>query len=210
MTMPGLVTMTAAVSYLVAGINPAIVLSKLVYKKDIRDFGSGNPGFTNFKRTFGGKLAGLVMFLDLFKSILLCTLSGLLFGHFCGMFHLGAAVSTCFSILGHSFPVWYGFKGGKGFLVMAASIWFMDWRAGMISLAILCALLFTTHYMSLSTVCAVLSAPISILVFGYQSIWIPILAAACALFIAVRHHENFKRLFTGTERKFYFKSKKEA
>ena len=107
----------AVVPYLVCGINPAILLSSLMYHKDIRTLGSKNPGFTNFKRVFGGKYAWLVFTLDIGKAALVCALSGIAFSSQFGLFQLGAAYAGFFAMLGHCYPVWYGFNGGKGFLV---------------------------------------------------------------------------------------------
>ena len=86
----------AVCAYLVGGINPAIVMSKLIYHKDIRTLGSKNPGFTNFKRVFGGKYAWLVFALDLLKSALLCVIFGPIFAKVCGSFSLGAAYVGAF------------------------------------------------------------------------------------------------------------------
>lgn len=138
----------AITAYLVGGINPAIVLSKLIYKKDIRTLGSKNPGFTNFKRVFGKKYAWLVFGLDLFKSALLCCVFGPVFSAAAGSFSLGAAYVGLFAMIGHAFPIWYGFIGGKCFSVGAAAIWFVDWRAALIAAGIMLILLFTVKIMS--------------------------------------------------------------
>lgn len=197
----------AITAYLVCGLNPAIVLSKAVYHKDIRTCGSGNPGFTNFKRTFGNKLAWWVLLLDLAKSAVVVALFSILFMVFFKDFQFGAAYTSLFVMLGHSYPIWYKLKGGKGFLVYMSAIWFVDWRCGVVALAIMMILLFTTKYMSLSTVCAMLSCPVTLLIVGAPVV-IVCLCAACVLFIAWRHRENFKRLIHGTESKFSLKSKK--
>ena len=200
-------------AYLIAGINPAIVLSKLIYHEDIRTCGkgSGNPGFTNFKRIYGMKTAWLVMALDIGKCCALLAVFGALFGRY-GADHelsydlrqIGVAYTMLKAGIGHDFPVWYGFKGGKAFLVNAAAVWFIDWRAGLVSLIILCLLLFTTHYMSLATMIAILSCPAVLLIIGAEPVAI-ILSAAAAVLMVIRHHENIGRLVKGTERKFYFK-----
>ena len=191
----------AITAYLVGGINPAIVLSKLIYKKDIRTLGSKNPGFTNFKRVFGKKYAWLVFGLDLFKSALLCCVFGPVFSAAAGSFSLGAAYVGLFAMIGHAFPIWYGFKGGKGFLVGLSTVYVIDWRVGLIATLIMIVLLFTTKYMSLSTVTAMLCCPILLALFGAARPTV-LIEAATVLFIALRHKENFKRLVAGTESKF--------
>lgn len=207
--MEVLVFIIAAVcAYLVSGINPAIVLSKAVYKQDIRELGSKNPGFTNFKRVFGGKCAYLVMALDLFKAALLILVFSQVFNAVNGQPQLGAAFTGFFAMLGHCYPVWYGLKGGKGFLVCFMSMWFIDWRAGIIATAILALILFTIKYMSLATICAMLICPIVMIIFGYESVFSLITATVMPLFMTYRHKENIKRLVKGTESKFSFRSQK--
>lgn len=200
---------SALVAYFVTGLNPAIIISKLVYHKDIRTCGSGNPGFTNFKRTFGGVWAWVVMAIDLLKSAVVVGTFALLFKHYTGHFQLGAAYTGLFCMLGHSFPIWYKFKGGKGFLVYMSLILFVDWRAWLVACAVLAALIFTIKYMSLSTMCAVTSSVV-VLFFTDAHPGAIISCTAMVLFIIIRHHENINRLIHGTERKFYFSSKKKS
>lgn len=199
----------ALCAYLVAGINPAIEFSKRIYHKDIRTCGSGNPGFTNFKRTFGNKWAWWVLLLDLAKVAVVVAVFAWLFELRLGQYQLGAAYTGLFALLGHAYPVWYGFKGGKGFLVYLSVIWFIDWRAGLVALLVMLVLLALTRYMSLSTVAAMLSCPVTLAVTGAPGSVIA-LCAVSVLYIAYRHKENFKRLKNGTESKFSLKSKASA
>ncbi len=198
--------LAAVISYLVAGINPAIAMSKLIYHEDIREKGSGNAGFTNFRRVYGNKWAWWVLTFDLFKGAVLAVIFGFAFRSVFGDFDLGAAYAGTFALLGHAFPVWYGFKGGKGFLTYLAVIFVIDWRAGLISVAVMMILLFTSHYMSLSTVIALLTAPITLWISGAR-LSVILMCLGCVLYIAVRHKENFERLIHGTENKFYLKKK---
>ncbi len=195
----------AIVSYLVAGWNPAITLSKAIYKKDIRECGSTNPGFTNFKRTFGNKWAWWVLILDLSKSAIVTVLCALLFEHCFGNYQLGGAYAWLFALLGHSFPIWYGFKGGKGFLVSLSAVLIIDLRVGLIATAIMVVLLIVTKYMSVATVTAMLVCPILLYISG-ASATVVCICAACVLFIAVRHKENFIRLKNGKESRFTVRS----
>lgn len=197
----------AVTAYLVSGWNPAITFSKLIYKKDIRTCGSKNPGFTNFKRTFGNKWAWFVLALDLSKAAVVVVIYAILFGNHMGMYQLGAAYTAVFAVLGHAFPIWYGFKGGKGFLVSLSSVWVIDWRVGLIATVIMIVLLLTTKYMSLSTVVAMLCCPVMLAIFG-SDIKVILIVTAIVLFMAIRHKENFKRLLKGTESRFELRSKK--
>ena len=198
----------AVCGYVVAGMNPAIALSKAIYKQDIREYGSKNPGFTNFRRTFGGKWAWWVLVLDLSKAAVAVGLFAWLLSLQGVDFQLAAAYTGIFCMLGHAFPCQYKFKGGKGFLVCLSTMCVMDWRVGLIATGIMVALLLTTKYMSLSTSVAMLLCPILLIPFGASGPVI-LMAAACALFMAVRHKENFIRLIQGKESKFRLWSKKE-
>lgn len=188
--------------FLLAGLNPAIVLSKLIYHKDIRTCGSGNPGFTNFKRTFGHKWAWWVLVLDLLKGALAVLVFAILFKWKLGEWQLGASYAGLFAMLGHAYPVYYKFKGGKGFLVYMSVVWFIDWRAGLTAVGIMLLLLFTTKYMSLATNLAMLSCPITLLICKVSP-WVIVLCSASVLFMLFRHRENIKRLFKGTESRTY-------
>ena len=193
----------ALAAYLVSGWNPAITFSRAIYHTDIRTCGSKNPGFTNFKRCFGNRWAWFVLALDLCKAALVVLLFALLFERHLGRYPLGAAYTGMFAVLGHAYPVWYRFRGGKGFLVSLSAIWVTDWRVGLIVTLLMIVLLLTTKYMSLATVTATLTSPILLLLAHAPAavIW---LNAAMVLFVAVRHRANFARLRAGTESKFSF------
>ena len=221
-----LLFIAAAISgYLVCGINPAILISKLVYKKDIRTCGSGNAGFTNFKRNFGHKWAWWVLLFDLLKGAVVIAVFAILFRQFSmlsdrqdDLFKFGAAYTGLFCVIGHSFPAWYKFKGGKGFLVTMSLVWFIDWKIGLIGLGIFMVLLFTVNYMSLASIVSMFSCPVILLICeiieGLDGGWRAIeVAIVVTYFLAVslmviRHWENIKRLLTGTEKKFYLFGKK--
>ena len=200
--------LAAVCGYVIAGMNPAIALSKAVYKKDIRECGSGNPGFTNFKRTFGNKWAWWVLVLDLSKAAVVVGLFAWLLSRQGVDFQLGAAYTGIFCMLGHAFPFQYKFRGGKGFLVCLSTMYVIDWRVGLIATGIMVVLLLTAKYMSLSTMIAMLLCPILLIPFGAQ---IPVicLASICAIFMTARHKENIQRLIKGTESKFSLKGKNE-
>ena len=199
--------LAAVCGYVVAGMNPAIAISRAIYKKDIRECGSGNPGFTNFKRTFGGKWAWAVLVLDLFKAAVTVGLFAWLLSREGVDFQFAAAYTGTFCMLGHAFPCMYKFKGGKGFLVCLSTVYVVDWRVGLIATGIMFVLLLMTKYMSLSTTLSMLLCPVLLIPFG-ASPAVLLLVAACAAFMAVRHKENFKRLIRGEESKFILKEKK--
>ena len=199
--------LAAVCGYVIAGMNPAIALSKAIYKKDIRECGSGNPGFTNFKRTFGNKWAWWVLVLDLSKAAVVVRLFAWLLSRQGVNFQFAAAYTGIFCMLGHAFPFQFKFKGGKGFLVCLSTMYVIDWRVGLIATGIMVILLLITKYMSISTTLAMLLCPILLIPFG-ASISVILMATFCAVFMAVRHKENFRKLIKGTESKFTLKGKK--
>lgn len=205
---PLLFITTAIVCYLIAGINSSIILSKAIFKKDIRTCGSGNPGFTNFKRNFGNKLAMVVLFLDLFKTAIPVAATAYFFEMIIHQWQLGAAYAGLFCMLGNGFPVWYGFKGGKGFLSFMGIMLMVDWRAWLVSVAVLGIILFSTKYMSLSSMSAATAGVVTLFLTD-ANLYTKLICVAIVIFIIIRHKANIQRLFKGTESKFYFKKKSE-
>ncbi|MBQ9773444.1 MAG: glycerol-3-phosphate 1-O-acyltransferase PlsY [Clostridia bacterium] len=203
-------------SYLLGGVNGAIILSRTVYHEDIRALGSGNPGFTNFKRIHGFAPATYaVMAIDIFKTIIPVLTFRILFGYFCDAAQLGAAFTLLFCMLGHVFPVWYKFKGGKAVLAYLSGIWFVDWKMGLICFGIFLVLLFTVKYMSLASMTFAFTAPIVLFILqkleGSLDWRVIVLTALLAVLVIVRHAENIVRLCHGKESKFslFSKHKKE-
>ncbi|MBR2282675.1 MAG: glycerol-3-phosphate acyltransferase, partial [Spirochaetales bacterium] len=145
--------------------------------------------------------AWLVLALDVSKAIVLCAVFGPLFGSVLGSFRLGAAVSGLFAILGHCFPVWYGFDGGKGFLAFITAAFFIDWRVGLVGAAVLLAVFFTSHYMSLASILTVVVTASATAVMYRQETWTVVCFSLGALTVILRHGENIRRLVSGTEKK---------
>ncbi len=199
-----LYALCAVCSYLLGGLNTAILLSHAIYHEDVRTKGSGNPGFTNFKRAYGMKYAWMVFVGDLLKTILPVLVFSLLFGHFLGQRQLGAAMAGFFAMLGHSYPIWYRFKGGKSFTCMAAYIWFVDWRAGLLFAALFLLLLFTVKIMSLSSMSASVLFPIALALFGVENPLTLVFVTAGSLLLIWRHRANLVRLWNKQEPKFSF------
>lgn len=201
----------AMVSYFMGGINGAIILSRLIYHEDIRKAGSGNPGFTNFKRTYGlNAAAWAVMLIDILKTALPVFLSALTFSLMYDLWQFGAAFGGFCCMLGHCFPIWYRFRGGKAFLAGMATIWFVDWRVGAAVTIVFLIILFTTHYMSVASCTALALYPILLAIFGV-SLWIvELIAILSAVLVIARHWKNFVKLANKQESKFSFRSKKKT
>ena len=142
--------------------------------------------------------------LDIVKSVLPSVLFAFLFEKMYGMWQIGAAYTGLFSMLGHVFPVWYGFKGGKGFLVLVGAVYVIDWRSGLIATAVFLILLFTAKYMSLSSIVFAVVSPIAYGLLGPDHVSALLMMIALSVILIVRHHANIGRLIQGTESKFGF------
>ena len=200
---------SALSAYLLGGINGAIILSRLVYHEDIRTLGSGNPGFTNFKRVHGFCPATFAaMAIDIFKTIIPTVTFMILFGVFCDAGQFGAVFTLLFCMIGHCFPVWYGFKGGKAVLSYLSGIWFVDWRMGLICFGIFVVILLTIKYMSLASMTFAFTSPIVLAILGCDSWEVILTSTILSALVIARHWQNIVRLCKGTESKFHLKSKK--
>lgn len=202
---------SAVVSYLLGGLNGAIMLSRAVYHQDIRELGSKNPGFTNFKRVYGnGIVSWLVIVIDMLKTVIPILATALLMSNLFNMWQFGAQFSGFFCMIGHCFPVWYRFKGGKAFITGFATIWFVDWRMTIAAMIVFFLVLFVGKYMSVASCSAALFCPIALACLSPESVWVELMAIAAALLVILRHYPNFVKLVHGTESKFSLRSKKDG
>ena len=225
---------TAVVSYLIGSVNFSILISKAVSGSDIRESGSGNAGATNMLRTHGKGWALLTLILDIAKGAAAVLLTGLvmtlltrrdmfdinamggggtrlsLYGQ---LFGAQAYVSALFVLLGHCFPVFFGFRGGKGVATALGVVMVLDWQVGVIALVVALAIMAATRYVSLGSVIA--AGLFFVLTFAkmfFYGSWNAVqlvCAALMALLIIGRHHANISRLRHGTENKLGFKKKTE-
>ena len=194
---------SAVISYLVGGVNAAIIMSKLLHHEDIREKGSKNPGFTNYKRVYGMSAAAVfVMLADILKAMLCAGITAWICKDIADMWQLGAQVSGLFCMLGHCFPIWYNFKGGKAFMTGFGTAWLVDWRMTLIAMIIFLVILFTVKYMSVSSCVASIVCPIILLFLGVEHPAVQWLGFLAALLVIVRHYPNFIKLKNGTESKF--------
>lgn len=193
------------IAYFLGGLNGAIITSRYVYRRDVRTLGSGNAGLTNFYRVFGAKGLATVAAIDILKGVISALIGGLLLG-FTG--EGNADVGRCFAafcvVLGHCFPLYYGFKGGKGVLCGISAAMVADWRAGMICILIFGVIVVFTRWVSLASLVGALSCPVAMLGLGHSTLSFELILFAAAL-IVLRHAENIVRLIRGTESKFEFR-----
>lgn len=205
---------TALVPYLICGINSAIIVTKIKTGKDIRTMGSGNAGLTNTLRTQGKAAALFVLIGDVAKGVLSVIFVWLSFKLLAGIdaraveseYEWVLYASGTSAILGHVFPLYYGFKGGKGVLVTVAVLLAIDWLPAVILLAIFGAVVALSKYVSLGSCIAAFLYPFTVLIFGIieksPCFGLNFLfSALIALMIIFMHRENIKRLKNHTEKK---------
>lgn len=183
----------AAIGYLLGSANTSIIVGKF-YGVDVRNHGSGNAGATNTLRTLGKSAAALVGVGDVLKGIIACLLGSFLAGD------TGLMVGGFASVVGHNWPVYFNFKGGKGIFTSFAVVLMMDYKIGLMLLGVFAVIVFLTRFVSLSSIVASVFFPVLAIVFnkGTNFIIIAVLTAALAVF---RHRSNIKRLIEGTESK---------
>ncbi|MBS5702847.1 MAG: glycerol-3-phosphate 1-O-acyltransferase PlsY [Butyricicoccus pullicaecorum] len=190
----------AASAYLLGSLSFAIIICKLTLGKDIRSYGSGNAGLTNAYRTMGAGKTLLVLFGDIAKAAAALAIGGVLAGM------MGKLVAGIFVILGHVFPVYFGFRGGKGVLVGATMLVFLDWRIFLVALVLFVIAVALTRWVSLGSILGAISFPITMQIF-YGDARLSVVAALMAAAVVFMHRSNIKRILSGTENRFSFHSK---
>lgn len=194
-------TLSALLGYLFGNLNGAILISKLVKHEDVRTHGSGNAGLTNFLRSYGGAVTLIVVLIDFGKTVAACLLATLFLPRdpLLAKIVAGAGVQ-----LGHVFPVFFGFHGGKGILCGAAIALVTDWRVFAIAMPVFILLFFATRLVSLASLTAVACFGVLYAVFypARPEIWIITICEAAFAFVI--HRGNIVRLLHGQERKTYF------
>lgn len=207
------VLVIAIIAYLIGSINPSIILSKLLGKGDIRTQGSGNAGTTNTLRVLGKGPAALVLLIDVLKAVIAVLLGKwiITWGNtveaikVCNDYALMA--SGIGVILGHNWPIYYGFKGGKGVATSLGVILVIEWRIGLICLVFALTLMLLSRMVSLGSISAAILYPVLVFILpgtAFNSRWLYLaFAIVLALFVLFRHKANIKRLLNGTENKLW-------
>lgn len=192
----------AAVSYLCGSFSSSVVVSKVFLRKDLREYGSGNAGLTNSYRLMGGKLTLLVLIGDVLKAVIGVSIGGWLMGP------MGRLIAGAFVMVGHMFPVFFGFRGGKGVLTGATMLLLFDWRIFLIAFVLFVLSVAITRWVSLGSILGAISFPITTHLF-YHDIKMTVLAALMGGAVVVAHRSNIGRILSGTERCFTFGGKHE-
>lgn len=203
------IVISILVGYFLGSINSAVIISRMFYREDIREKGSKNAGLTNMLRVYGIRAAVFTFLGDFCKGIISACV-GYIMGDI-----LFACLAGGFAVLGHVFPAYFGFKGGKGVLTAFSVMLVIAPIPTLIAFSIFLIIVLITRYVSLGSVLAALSIPIITYflgdtLFSYSG-FSPVffLTLALALLIIIKHHANLGRLFTGKESKLSFGKKKE-
>ena len=193
------VVITAVVGYLLGNVNGAVCASKTM-GDDVRTHGSGNAGLTNFIRSYGAGHAVMVIVIDAGKAVLACLLGGFLLKNALG-FQAGAMIGGSAVMLGHVFPVFLNFRGGKGILSGFFIALTVDYRVALLILAVFAVAYLTTGYVSLGSVLASLAFGIAFALLHLNN-WV---IAGCGIFMGAlavfMHRQNISRLLKGEESK---------
>ena len=218
----GLALIAVVTAYLLGSVNTAVIVTKIFTKgkEDIRDMGSGNAGFTNVLRSVGKVPAVLTIICDLLKSVVAVMIGGWLFSIAAGnsanadaIIRIGKYICGFFCILGHSFPIYFHFRGGKGIVTAAGMMLVADWRVFLLILGTFLLVFIISRIISLaSIICACMFPVYTFLLavifdlpnggFSWLYVWLCTLAAlGICVFVVIKHSSNIGRLIRGEEKK---------
>ena len=202
----------AIIAYLIGSINFSVILSKKMAGFDVREKGSGNAGTTNMLRSVGKKAAAITLVCDILKgviAILIAMLMNKIFPNLNGA--LLVQIAGVAVILGHTFPIFFKFKGGKGVATSLGVLIMSNWQIGLICLVFALILIILTQMVSVGSIAAAILYPV-LTIFIPQNYIIPgnyiIYSIVLAVIIVFNHRENVKRLLSGTENRISLKGTK--
>ena len=190
------------VPYLLGSLSIAIIVTKIFTHKDVRKYGSHNAGATNVARSFGLPLGLATLAGDFGKTVLSMMVGFWVLGE------NGKLIAAAACILGHCFPVYFRFKGGKGVATAGCIALMLDWRLFVILVCVFLAAALITKYVSFASLCCAVAYPISQYILGQPFLWHIVLGLFLAVLVTFMHRENIKRLINHTESKFAAKKLK--
>lgn len=202
---PWLVVLSCVIAYLLGSVSSGLIIAKISNGPDLRKVGSGNTGASNVQRTMGWK-AGLLTFAgDSLKAVLACLIAELLTGD-----HMASLAAGLFVIIGHNWPVFHGFRGGKGVAASCGVLVYCFWLPAVICFVVTILLIAVTRYISLGSMFLLTSYALLLSLWYYQGayrLFVILWAVLLALICIGRHHANILRLIRGTENKLGKKAK---
>lgn len=201
-----------AIGYICGLFQTSYIIGR-IYKTDIREHGSGNAGTTNALRTFGKKAGALTLLGDCLKCVIAIVIVRSVFQKSAGdILPLLSLYGAAGCILGHNFPFYLNFRGGKGVAASVGLVIAFDWRIFVIGAVVFFSLFFLTHYVSLCSVCSYIAALILLIIFGQMGDYgmnprhtmeLYIIMGMLTLLALYKHRSNISRLLHGTESKIY-------
>lgn len=205
----------AIIAYLIGSVNFSILISKKKAGFDIREKGSGNAGTTNMLRTMGKAAALITLILDILKGVVTIWISILYSFIFYKLFNMNlnsallVQIAGIFVILGHTFPVYFGFKGGKGVATTLGILLVTNWHIGLICLVFALVLIVITKMVSVGALGSAILFPVLTIFLDQISFIKPgnyiIYSIVIAVIVCFNHRANIQRLMNGTENKISFK-----
>ena len=192
-----------AAGYLLGSISTGVVLSRLFAKTDIRSQGSGNAGTTNMLRVLGRRMALFTFIGDMLKGIIAVFIGKWLIGG-----ELGGLLGVVGAVLGHYYPLYIGFKGGKGIATSFGSLLFVFPVQALLAFAVFLILVAVTHYVSVGSIAAAITLPLLIVITRFQEPTLWIINVCIGASVIWRHRANIKRLMNHTENKLDFSTLK--
>ena len=201
-------------SYFIGSISSAVIISKTFFGRDIREEGSGNAGATNMLRTHGKKMGVLTLVFDVLKGVIAILIANLLTKLTSGyefILKLIPLIAGLFVILGHNFPIFFNFRGGKGVATSLGVVLALNYKVALIVAVFALLIMITTRYVSLGSVLAgilYVAVDLAYMIFT-DNFYYPelIFAVFVGGLLIIRHHQNIKRLLNGTENKLGQKKK---
>ncbi len=202
----------AIVAYLIGSINFSVILSKKMAGFDVREKGSGNAGTTNMLRSVGKKAAIITLICDILKGVVSIGIA-IIVGNIVKDLDksLLVQIAGILVVVGHTFPIFFGFKGGKGVATSLGVILMTNWKIGLICLIFALVLMALTKMVSVGSIAAAILFPV-LTIFLTDTFIVTegsnyfIYSILLAILVAFNHRENIKRILNGTENKISFKN----
>lgn len=214
--MPGFALyalLAAVVGYLLGSVSFSVIASRLIAKDDVRNHGSGNAGFSNMMRNYGKLPSAVTLIGDFSKGVAAVLLGGYILSKLSpDLKILGEVIGSVSVFVGHVFPLFFGFRGGKGVLSTAGAVLIIDYRIFLILVAAFAVIALTLRIVSLASISTAVLLPILVFAFYRNDGGLKLLliySIIICLMVLITHRENIKRLLNGTEYRFKRKGKTE-
>ncbi|MFC2039454.1 glycerol-3-phosphate 1-O-acyltransferase PlsY [Chloroflexota bacterium] len=190
--------------YLIGAAPSGVIMSRLTHGIDVREYGSGSMGMTNVVRTIGAREGVLVLLADVVKGVAAVAFAWLIFDSSSATFAWGQVAGGCAAVVGHNWPAYIGFRGGRGVTTGFGALLVISWPVGLISLAIFVMVVTLSRYVSLGSILAAVTMLVVVVLFialdvePFASLLYALIIVPIVIF---RHRGNIQRLLTGTEPK---------